>query len=555
MFRFLKRHPLLGRVFLSGRTLLAFLLVAVFITLLAVLYADPAMAQEKPVRLEDALVQRTVQIAPNMEPVISHPEQDKAVRQKLAALEKKFGKKPNILIFLMDDVGWGDPGCYGGGETVGAPSPNMDKLGAEGLILTSAYAQPSCSPTRATILTGRLPMRHGVIRPAMYGEKGGLDTEVTIADLLSKAGYVTQAVGKWHVGENIESQPHNKGFDDFYGFLSVSDMYTEWRDPYFYPEITTSPARTKAIEMLPFDRFLVHGVKGKPGLEKKDEITIPVCGKLDQMWTDYSVNFIKKMAKSEKPFFLYHCTRGCHFDNYPTEKFKGKSPARYPYKDVFCELDQHLGTLVKTLKETGQLENTIIIVTSDNGPEMETWWDSGYTPFRGAKGCTWEGGMRVPCIVYWKDMIKSGRKSDGLFDLSDLFNTSLSIAGAMKEMPNDRYIDGIDQTSFLLNDEGQSNRRCIFYWLADTYSGNRIAEYKMMEAATYPTGDSWNEGGFSGNTTIFKYAKCFNLYLDPKEEHDFFIRKLTIFPFLQDAKDKHMKTFKKYPPKVQTQMK
>ncbi|MCD4782879.1 MAG: arylsulfatase [Candidatus Eremiobacteraeota bacterium] len=510
------------------------------------------MGQEKPVRLEDSLVKKTVQIAPNMEPVIPHPLQDKEVRKKLAALEKKFGKKPNILIFLMDDVGYGDPGCYGGGQAVGAPSPNMDKLGEEGLILTSAYAQPTCSPTRATILTGRLPMRTGILRPALPGEKGGLDTEITMAQLLSKAGYVTQGVGKWHVGEDVGSQPQNKGFDDFYGFLNCSNEYTAWRDPSFYPEVATDPARTKAVESLPNNLYLVHGVKGKK-IENLVEVTIPICKKLDQMWTDYSVKFIRKMAKSDKPFLLYHCTRGCHYDNYPSEEFEGKSPARYPYKDVFCELDQHLGTLVKTLKETGQLENTLIIVTSDNGPEMETWWDSGFTPFRGAKGSTWEGGMRVPCIVYWKGMIKPGRKSDGLFDLSDIFNTSLSLAGAMNLIPKDRYIDSIDQTSFLLSDEGQSNRKAVFYWLMETFSGVRVAEYKMMLAATYPTGDTWNKGGLSGNITIFRYAKMFNLYLDPKEEHDFFIRKLTIASFLQQAQNWHMETFKKYPSNVKNE--
>jgi hypothetical protein len=150
------------------------------------------------------------------EPVIPHAAQDAAAAAKLAAL----GVKPNILIFLMDDVGWGDLGAFGGGGAVGSPTPNFDRAAAQGLLLSSAYAQPSCSPTRGSLLTGRLPMRHGVLRPPMAGELGGLSGEVTLPQLLrGGAGYATAAVGKWHCGENNASQPQNVGFDQFLGFL------------------------------------------------------------------------------------------------------------------------------------------------------------------------------------------------------------------------------------------------------------------------------------------------------------------------------------------------
>ena len=158
----------------------------------------------------------------------------------------------------MDDVGWGDFGCYGGGVAVGAPTPNVDRLAREGLMLTSCYSEPSCTPTRASIMTGRLPMRHGLLIPPMYGMPGGLQGEITLPQILSDAGYVTQAVGKWHMGENRESQPQHVGFDDFYGFLSVSDMYTEWRDPYFFPEIVYSEARTEWVKNIAFNKCFVH---------------------------------------------------------------------------------------------------------------------------------------------------------------------------------------------------------------------------------------------------------------------------------------------------------
>ena len=129
-------------------------------------------------------------------------------------------------------------------------------------MLTSCYSEPSCTPTRASIMTGRLPMRHGLLIPPMYGMPGGLQGEITLPQILSDAGYVTQAVGKWHMGENVESQPQNVGFDDFYGFLSVSDMYTEWRDPYFFPEIVYSEARTEWVKNIAFNKCFVHATRG-----------------------------------------------------------------------------------------------------------------------------------------------------------------------------------------------------------------------------------------------------------------------------------------------------
>ncbi len=214
------------------------------------------------------------------------------------------------------------------------------------------------------------------------------------------------------------------------------------------------------------------------------------------------------------------------------------------------EIDDILGRLVAALKETGQLENTLIFITSDNGPEMETWPDSGYTPFRSAKGSTWEGGVRVPAIVYWPGQIKAGRVSDGLFDLADLFNTSIALSGAQASIPKDRFIDGIDQTSFLLADDGQSNRKFIYYWLQDKFSAIRVGEWKMVRVGTQMTPwDTVNPGGFSGYTAEYTYAKFFNLYLDPKEEHSYMIRKLAYLDAFGFAMRRHLESLQKYPPK------
>ena len=203
----------------------------------------------------DPIASPTVRLAPHREPAFVFPDQAEAARQKLAAYAARTGRRPNILVILFDDVGWGDFGCYGGGVAVGAPTPGDRRprparppahvvlLGAVVLAVAghAAHRPPAEAP--------RLQ------RPPMYGEPGGLQGEVTLPQLLADAGYATQAVGKWHLGENVESQPQNVGFDDFYGFLSVSDMYTEWRDPYFFPEIVYSEARTEWLRNMPFKVF------------------------------------------------------------------------------------------------------------------------------------------------------------------------------------------------------------------------------------------------------------------------------------------------------------
>jgi arylsulfatase A-like enzyme len=494
-------------------------------------------------------------IAENMEPVIEHPEQGKAAREQLDQAAKKFGRKPNILIFLLDDVGWMDPGFNGGGCAVGNPTPNMDRLAHSGLILTSAYSTPSCTPTRATIMTGQNPLHHGLLRPPMYGEKGGLDGALTLASILKKLGYRTQGVGKWHMGENEGSQPQNVGFDDYYGFLGVSDMYSEWRDVYFNPEVALSPARFRMLEKSPFNHHNVHCTPAG-GVENTYLIDLDKIQDLDQDWAAYSEKFLRAQAGGKSPWFLYHCTRACHFDNYPNGEYAGKSPARTVFSDALVEADEILGRLVKVLEETGQLDNTIIFLTSDNGPEQEVP-PHGRTPFRGAKGSSWEGGVRVPTFVYWKGVIEP-RKSDGLFDLADLFNTCAAIAGApgaelAKFLPADRYVDGIDQTSFWLAPDGESCRRSRLYTMNQYLSAVRIDEFKghfTVELQEGIFGRGYT-GGFSGAiVTQTGGGTVTNLYTNPQEDTSVGIRHIPVSVPLLAEGDRYRGVLKKFPPKI-----
>ena len=496
----------------------------------------------------DPIVDNITSSAENLAGGFRFTDQIEAAKAKLAARERP----PNILVILMDDVGWGDFGCYGGGVAVGAPTPFIDSIAAQGLRLTSCYSEPSCSPSRATLMTGRYPIRHGLHRPPMYGEPGGLQGETTIAEMLSAAGYYTQCVGKWHMGENTASQPQHVGFDDFYGFLSVSDMYSEWRDAYFFPEVVYSEERTKWVENRPFNKCFVHATRGGD-TENVEEVTLPVLSLLDDKWCDYSEDFLKRMAKEDKPWLLYHNTRGAHFDNYPHEKFLGKSPGKHPYKDTMLEMDDVVRRLVETLRETGQEEDTLVFISSDNGPHMENWPDAAYTPFRSAKGSTWEGGVRVPGIFYWPGVIDAARASDGLFSFADFFTTAAALAGAT--LPDDRYIDGVDQTSFLLAPDGHSNRKYHFYWLGQTLSAVRCGEYKMMVASTSDDDtDVHGPGGFTGVNQRYTYPRFFNLYLDPKEQHSYLTRKLAYVEAFTSGIVQHMLTLRKYPPKEGVRM-
>ncbi len=494
-------------------------------------------------------------VAENMEPMMIHSGQEAQVREKLALLEKKFGKRPNVFIFLLDDVGWMDFGFNGGGVAVGNPTADVDKIASEGLILTSAYSTPSCSPTRATILTGQHPVHHGILIPPMYGMPGGMEGLTSLAQLMSQLGYVTQAIGKWHLGENEGSQPQNVGFDDFRGFLSVSDMYTEWRDPNFNPEVALSPARTQYMERLPFNKDDVHAVKGGK-LNSIATITPEYIKDLDQRWAAYGEAFLRRMAQSSEPFFLYYGTRGCHFDNYPNSYYQGRSPARTTFSDCLLEMNDIFARLVRVLEETGQLENTLIVFTSDNGPEREIP-PHGRTPFRGAKGSTWEGGMRVPTFAYWKGMIEP-RKSDGLFYLGDLFNTALSLAGkpggqVAGLVPPTTYIDGVDQTSFLLAKDGESNRRSMLYFWNDQLSAVRIDEFKLMTLGQVGNAftQQGNIGGFTGSIEPSAGTMMFNLYTNPQEDNSIGIRHLPMLVPVMDELDRYKEVLKKYPKRVQ----
>lgn len=495
---------------------------------------------------------RSVKQAENFEAAIPRPDQNKVAADQLASLKSKTGKRPNILWLVVDDMGFGDPGCYGGGAMIGAATPNIDRLAREGLKLTSCYSQQTCTPTRSAILTGRLPMRTGLTRPILAGDKlvkNPWDDEVSLPKLLSESGYYTLLTGKWHVGEPEGMRPHDIGFDEYYGYYPAQKEISQRFDARRFPDLVNDPERLQALEAIAPDDHLIHGFKGGKTEQLKQVKSIEDLGRAEKGLADFTVQRIKELASGEKPFFIERCFMKVHCDNFPNPDLGSLSAAKYYYKETVAEVDLHVGEIVKALDEAGVLENTFVFFTSDNGPQMDGWPDAGYTPFRGAKGTTFEGGVRVPGIAYWKGTISPGRESVEVFDLMDLFGVSLNLAGiSIDQLPNDRYYDFVDQTSFLLHENGRSNREAIYFWWGSELMACRMHEYKVHVKVALPQSTHMHID-YATIQDVGLAPWLFNLYIDPKEQMPVGHRRNAWLASVTAKLKQHAATFKTYPPK------
>jgi arylsulfatase len=507
------------------------------------LVGEPALAQA-------SVLSEAVAVRESLQPAVPRPEQAREAGAKLAELARRSGRRPNIIWLVADDMGYGDPGCYGGGAAVGAATPNIDRLAAGGLKLTSAYSQPTCTPTRSAMLTGRLPARTGLTRPIVAGDKllvNPWEAETSLARLLSAAGYRTIQAGKWHIGETPGMRPFEVGFDEFHGFYPAQKELSQALDARRFPDLVLDPFKLAAYHRLGGSEALVEGVKGGEERIVKPMKSLDDVAEGDRMVADFTISRIRALAGSGQPWFINHGFMKPHADNFASKQTRGKSASKFPYKDAIVEVDTLIGEIVQALEETGQLENTLIFVTSDNGPQMDSWPDSGYTPFRGAKGSSWEGGVRVPAIAYWKGMIMPGRQSDDLFDLTDMFLTTLAVAGAADKVPTDRYIDSIDQSAFLLADKGRSHRDKIFYWDGADFRAIRMLEYKAHYSIVETKADNLD----IDQSIVSKPGTpwLFNLYIDPKESYAVGHRLNAFLGSLNQEVKAHLETFKRFPPK------
>ena len=266
-------------------------------------------------------------------------------------------RRPNIILFMSDDVGWGDLGCYGGGENRGAPTPNLDRLAAEGLQFLSFYGQPSCTPGRAAAMTGRLPIRSGMTTVAFPGQGGGLPAgEWTVASVLKQAGYDTCQIGKWHLGEEDYSMPTSHGFDEMHNTtLYHLNAYT-YTDPVFNPDFPFDDP-----DVMKMWGNVIGAVEGKAGeqwkeAEKIDSSKIPF---IDEKSIKHATDYLDAHAKGDNPFFLYLNTAKLHQPNLPHPDFAGKSMGKSKYLDSLVELDHHVGVVMDKVRELGIEQDTL----------------------------------------------------------------------------------------------------------------------------------------------------------------------------------------------------
>jgi arylsulfatase A-like enzyme len=521
-----------------------FRLSRTLVSTLAILAAGTCLAQA-------STLSKAVRTSESMEPALSFPAAEQAAQRKLDAQLAKTGRKPNIVWLVIDDMGYGDPGVFGGGALVGAATPNIDRIAREGLKLTSTYSQPTCTPTRSAILTGRLPARTGLTRPILAGDRitrNPWADEISLPKLLGEAGYKTVLSGKWHVGEAEGMRPQDIGFDEFYGYYQAEKELTQHVDKRRYPDLVLNPERLEMLRKTGGSDGLYQGFKGGRTIEVEKVDSIEKMAEGDRKLKEFSVAKIRELAKGNQPFFLEHAFMKVHADTFASKEFEGKSASKYSYKDAVVEVDAYVGEIVKTLDDAGVLENTFIFITSDNGPQLDAWPDGGYTPFRGAKASAWEGGVRVPGIAYWKGVISPGRESDELFDLMDLFNTSLNLAGALNKIPTDRYIDGIDQTSFLLENDARSRREKIYIWAERDLMAMRMYEYKI-HVKVLQTHAQWLNIDMTTISDVGLAPWLFNLYIDPKEQYPVGHRMNAWLASMASEMKDHAATFKKYPPK------
>ena len=364
--------------------------------------------------------------------------------------------KPNVVVIMVDNHGWGELGVYGGGQLRGAPTPRLDALAKEGMQLLNFNVEPQCTPSRSAFMTGRHPIRSGTDRVVWGMLYGMTNWEVTMAELFSDSGYATGMFGKWHLGDVKGRYPTDQGFDEFYGVLNTTDESEYSSQFQFDPEALEPPK----IQM---------GKRGEE-LQTVKLYDVPARREIDSELTKRSIDFMERSVKAKKPFFAFIPMTQPHLPTLPHPDFDGKTGNGH-YADVTTELDFRAGQILDAIDELGIADDTIVIWTSDNGPEYFYPWHGTSGPWRGQYFTAWEGSLRVPFLIRWPGNIPAGTVSNEMLHITDLLPTFANVAGY--KVPSDRIIDGIDQFDFLRGKQKTSDREGF-----PVYNGDQMFAYK-----------------------------------------------------------------------------
>jgi arylsulfatase A-like enzyme len=403
--------------------------------------------------------------------------------------------KPNIVFVLMDNLGYGELGCYGGGILRGAPTPRIDTLASEGLRLLNFNVEAQCTPSRSAIMTGRFSIRSGTQSvPIGEGLDGLTEWEVTIAELLSSAGYRTGHFGKWHLGSTNGRLPNDQGFDEWYGIPRTTDEALWPSEP---------AARSAGAEF----EYIMEGRKGE---QSRNLVVYDMEQRrlIDTEITRRAIDFMKRSVKSGKPFYAYVPFTLVHFPTLPSPKFAGKTGFG-DFPDALAEMDAHVGEILDAIDQLHIRDNTIVVFTSDNGPEAMEPWQGSSGPWRGYYFTHMEGSLRTPFIIRWPGRIAAGRVSNEIVHEVDTYTTFAGIAGA--SLPRDRAIDGVDLASFLLGKSEKSGREGFPVFVADRLEA---AKWRNWKVVFYDEQRDW----WTPPTKLGS-PKAFDLITDPKEEY------------------------------------
>lgn len=406
-------------------------------------------------------------------------------------------EKPNIIYILVDNWGWGDISAQGG--TV--PTPRIDHLASEGIRFTNFNVQNQCTPTRSALMTGRLPIRSGTQKVPAPGEPQGMAPwEYTIAELLTDAGYATAAYGKWHIGDKDGRLPNDQGFDEWYGTKESAMESSYTSTPQFDPEVFPIP-------------YIWEGKRGENS-NKVKEFDLDSRSTLDKEIVNKTNEFIGKNATSNTPFFIYVALTQIHPPFIPQPGFKGKSGAGV-YADIQMQVDFNVGNILDAIKESGIEENTIVILTGDNAAAEQSadWFGEGGSngPWRGGLSTGYEGGMRTPAMIKWPGKIKSGIVSDEIIADLDWYPTIANFINEEDRIPQDRPIDGINQSNFILGQLTKSNREYVI-----TYVGDEVFSVKWR---TLKVHFHTAEGTFAPIVT-HTFPQVYDIKADPGETRE-----------------------------------
>lgn len=402
--------------------------------------------------------------------------------------------KPNIVLVLADNLGWGELGCYGGGALRGAPTPRIDGLAAEGLQFLNFNVESDCVPTRSALMTGRHPIRTGAVQSVPAGLPQGLiPWEITIAQLLSNAGYATGMFGKWHLGDRPGRYPHERGFDEWYGIPRTTNESMFTSTPGFDPSLVDIPQVMEA--------------RRGGAAENREVYDLEMRRRIDSELTRRSCDFIRRHAKV-KPFFLYVPITQLHFPTLPHWDFAGRTGAG-DFADSLAEMDARVGEILDVLEEAGVAKDTVFLFGSDNGPEYRIPWRGSAGVWRGTYHTAMEGSLRVPFVLRWTGHVAAGGKTNEIVHITDLFPTFARIAGV--QVPTDRPIDGVDQLDFFEGRRSSSGREGFCYYIKSELRAAKWRNWKMHFIWEVEP----NDGAKHLETPYL-----FNLIRDPKEEMD-----------------------------------